>query len=197
MQIAELFQVTSIVVAAISVVIASYTFILTQKWQRLRFSAEVVDKIYSDDNLWLAIQFLEWHDREIVLPERYRQYGDSQGKFAHKVANMSTAMNLESRCFDEDTQVYDLREEFRRAEYIIYVEVLDQFFDYLCRLERFMEEGLVKEKDVEPLVNFVRRLDSLDRFGGYLEKYKMTGVIALFNRFRKSSYGWVQKAAPQ
>ena len=196
MQISEIFQAMSIIGAAVTIGIAALTFARTQKWQQLRFATEVIDKIYSDDNLRLALRFLDWHDREMVLPETYAQYGDAKRKFNHKIANMTIAMSIGSREYDKGTRVYDLKEEYRKPQFIIYVEVFDQFFDYLCQIHTFIEAGLIDDKNVTPIAYFIRRLDALGIFRAFLEKYEGKEVLDLMSRFRISSPEWVQPLAP-
>ncbi len=192
MQASEIFQVLSIAAAAIGVCFAALTFIRTQKWLQLRFASEVIEKIYSDDTLRLAVRFLDWHDRELVLPEAFATYGDPQRRFLHKVANMAAAMSTANREFNEETGVYDLKAEYRKPEYVIYVEVFDQFFDYLSQLDGFIKAGLIKDKQITPLAYVLRRLDALKVFQEYMKKYEIDDVLELIARVRKPSYAWVK-----
>jgi hypothetical protein len=181
-----------IVVAAIGVSVAALTFVRSQKWQQLRTAAEIVDKVYSDENLRLAVRFLDWHDRDIYLPKGYVQYGNSRGVFAHKVSNMIAAMDTKNRCYDGETRLSDLKEEYRKPEFIIYVEVFDQFFDYLCQVYTFMKAGLIKSENMTVVGYMLRRLDRLG-VRKYLELYQFDEVISLMNEFKESNLGWISE----
>jgi hypothetical protein len=185
-------QAASVIAAAGGVIFAVVTFRRTQKWQQLRFASEVIEKIYSDDTLRLAIRFLDWHDREVELPERFAYYGDEKRRFDHKLSNMAAAMSIKNREYDKETGIYDLKVDYRSPQYMIYVEVFDQFFDYLSQVRSFVKDGLIDDRQLTPLLYYLRRLDALRIFHGYLEMYEVNDVVELITRFKNPRNKWVR-----
>jgi hypothetical protein len=184
-------QAASVIAAAGGVIFAVVTFRRTQKWQQLRFASEVIEKIYSDDTLLLAIRFLDWHDREVELPERLSYYGDEKRRFNHKISNMTAAMSIDNREYDKETGIYDLKIVYRSPQYMIYVEVFDRFFDYLSQVRSFVKEGLIDDGQLTPLIYYLGRLDALKIFSGYLERYELNDVAELIARFKNPRNKWV------
>lgn len=188
-----LLQAVGTVVTACALAVAYFQYRKTQLWVRLRFAAEEVEKIYTDDRLRLALQFLDWHDRGVFLPESLAHYGDEKGLFTHSVQRMKDAMSVENREHDPDTGVYDLKKPFRKPEYMIYVEVFDALFDYLSQLHVFIDAKLISGRQLKPIEYFVRRMDALKIFNGYIASYELIDLNELITSFRAATApSWIR-----
>jgi hypothetical protein len=72
------------------------------------------------------------------------------------------------------------------------VEVFDQFFDYLSQVSSFVKDGLINDGQLTPLMYYLRRLDALKIFSGYLERYELNDVSELIARFKNPRNKWVR-----
>jgi hypothetical protein len=200
--VSTIFTAVSATSTAGAVIFAAVTFtrnqwwqLRTQQWQQSRYAADVIDKLYTVETLRLAIRFVDWHDREMHLPDEYAHYG-KEGLFNHSIAAMTAAMSTENRELDKSTGVYDLKKEFRTSQYMIYVEVFDQLFDYLSQLEKFIETGLVKNELLTPVQYLLARMNKLKLFRGYLEEYEVYDVIKLLEKLGTGQHKWAGSPDP-
>ncbi len=191
----------SFVIAGIAVVISIFSFVLTfrqhrltYRWDRSRFAAETIEKFYTDKALILARNFIDWHDRELIIPKKYSPDGLNPFVFKHNIEKMSRAMSIESRARHPITGQYDLRPELMNYENMLYVEVFDRFVDYITQIKYFIDSGLISETDVIPLEYIVNRFGQLkDRdgryvFRPYLELYGLNEVIEIIELCEKGRY---------
>lgn len=163
-----------------------------QTWKRLEFAASVLNKINSDPDLRLAITFLDWRQRDFVLPERYLSLASKMRTFRHDHKQMAEAFDLRNREFLTETGDLDLKLSELTLERILYVDVFDRLFEYLEQVHAFINMGLIKLEDVV-LVNYwanrVYEIQVSDRyiFREYLAHYKYKGVLALVNQHVRPS----------
>jgi len=171
----------SATVAALGLLLSAWQYYRTQKWVQLRFAYDLVDKLYVDESLCLAKDFIEWQDRTFLLPQRYIWAADENGQFQHSLSAMRLAMAPSSRALGDDGNT-DLKPEFRRPQYTLYVHVFDNFFDYLDQIETFAAKGLLRPEHLLPIVHLIKRMHKSGLFADYLEFYDIRGVQRLFKR---------------
>lgn len=155
---------------------------LAQRWKRMEYAASIIDQINTDEDLKLALTFLDWRERDIVIPGRF---GPTEEffSFRHSHARMAEAFKLENREISADTGMVDLKAEYLKTEYIIYVEIFDRFFDYLEQVNQCMNMGLIKRDDLERLNYWADRIfrmryDSKPIFKDYLQYFGYDGVLS-------------------
>ena len=115
-----------------------------QAWKRVEFASSVLDKLRDDAGLRLALFFLDWHDREVNLPEEYSGYTTDKKPFLHSLDRLAVAYSMESRQIILETSDYELRPEFRKSEYLLYIDVLDRLFEYLSQVQEYIEMKLLR-----------------------------------------------------
>ena len=106
-----------------------------QKWKRLEFAAEQIQRIYTEPELVLAATFLSYSKRGVPLPEKYWDYVGSR-VFEHHCKVMYQIM---SSRYEEE------------IAFFIYNDAIDRLFDYLDQIYAFIEMRLITVKDVEAL----------------------------------------------
>lgn len=161
-----------------------------RKWKRLEFAAEVMNKIKDDFDIRLAIDFLNWSDRDTYYPDRYVINEVQKNSFKHTTKFMASAFDMDNRVRIPGTNYYDLKE--LSIERMIYVDVFERLFQYLEDVNAFIESGLVEWKNVETLWWWANHLCELQINGkpvflGYLKAYDYDGIIRLGNRLKSDS----------
>ena len=136
-----------------------------QAWKRLEFAASVLDRLRTDPTLRLALFFLDWKARMLFLPKELADYGHDGAKFEHSIERMATAYAMESRSRIAETDDYELKPEFTTPQYLLYIDVLDRFFEYLGQVQAFLELGVLETKDIRALGYWVNRLGTLKHNG--------------------------------
>lgn len=106
-----------------------------QRWRRLEYAANQLQRLQSDADLVLATTFLDFSKRRVPLPERYWDYA-GQRVFQHDCQTLYRVMALRY----EDT-----------PEFFIYVEVFERLFGYLAQIYEFLDMRLLKASDVKAL----------------------------------------------
>lgn len=177
----------AVVISILSLVLSTRQYILNYHWNRSKFSADVVEKFYTDEKLILARSFIDWNDRMIVLPLSFSPDGKEPYLFAHTIPKLSVAMSAESRATHPLTGQFELREEFMTHDNMIYVEVFDRFIDYVTQLKYFLDSGLITENDITPLSYILTRFwNTYDGqgsrvFESYLTLYRLHEVIDIID----------------
>jgi hypothetical protein len=126
------------VVALVTLVIGVYQYSTAQHWKRSEFASQQVEKIYSDPLLSIASRALEWRAREFKLPDNYK-LSSNNGYFQH-----------DPNIFAESLKPESIKKEFTDNE-ILYLDVFDHFFDYLERINHYLEIDLFDVEDIEPI----------------------------------------------
>ncbi len=187
----DIFQAAATVVALIGLFFAIYQYRLAQRWQKSRFAAELTEKFHSDEDLILAWRFLDWHDRQIVLPSKFSEDGKNPQKFFYSIEKLAGAMSMQNREKSPNTGLLDLRDGYRTHEYLVYVEIFDRFFDYITQIYGYLRNRLVDEEDLTTVFYILHRLDNFTFqqkkiFQGYLQAYDYRDVLRMIEMARAS-----------
>ena len=152
-----------------------------QKWKRLEFAANQIQRLTTEPDLALAVSFLEYSKMKIPLPEKYQVFADSDDK---------------PRIFDHDSENYAKVMEWTyfapSAEYYIYRQSTTRLFEYLQQIHQFIEIGLLKPKDVAAGLEWVLKLIFHPKHieKGILQKHldeDFKEVIALKNKLENGA----------
>lgn len=178
---AEVLATCTVLISAVSAIAAALGLMLnafaarrTEHWVRLRYASDVVDKLFDDKILRLAVLFIDWRKREIQLPEGLEKYGNN-GLFSHDWDLMAEAMRPANREKGK-WGIDDLKAEYLKPEYTLYVEVFDEFWGYLDQVSLFVRDGLIKPQHLVPLVYLLERLKASKIFNSYLSDYEVDSV---------------------
>lgn len=182
MDITTILTSTSVFIALAGLWFGLWQYRAAQGWKRMEYVASVLDKINTDEDLRLALTFLDWREREILIPSRFAPTKE-RFSFRHTHALMSEAFKLKNREISKETGMIDLNSEYLKTEYIIYVEIFDRFFDYLEQVNQCVNMGLIKRDDVERLNYWADRIYRMKYrsepvFRDYLEYFGYHGVLS-------------------
>jgi hypothetical protein len=157
-----------------------YQYWRGQRLQKAKFATELTDRLYADEELQAASNFIDWKDCELVLPKKYSTDG-APAKFNHRLSNLHTAMSLESRHILDD-HYSDLKEEYRRPGYTEYVAIFDRFFSFIEGIDGFYRSRSVELQHIPQVIYLLDRLDKMDHdkkkiFEEYLVYYDYDRVV--------------------
>jgi len=136
MDIKELLQILASFMAVGGFLFGVFQYRQAQRWKRLEYAANQLQRLQSDPELALAATFLDFSKRGVPLPEKYWEYV-GQHVFQHDCQIMYKAMATRY----ENT-----------PEYFIYGEVFERLFGYLAQMYEFIDMRLLKASDVKALV---------------------------------------------
>lgn len=151
-------------------------------WKRLEFAANLIDKVRTDPDFQLVISFLDWHKRDFIIPAGYLNLSKNDEFFQHSYQEMFVAFDLNNREQIDADDNLDLKPEFLKFQYILYVSLFDKFFEYIEQVSTFVDFKLVDMQDVKPLAYLANRVYSMKYnnvpiFKAYLEHNKYNGVL--------------------
>lgn len=156
-----------------------YQYYIAQKWKKSEFAAQQLEKLDSDPDLALCCKILDWSERDLPVPERYKSFTD-ESAFHHDWELLCKAMVPEQ-----------INGVFENWKCLVYRDIFDRFFAYLERINHFIEIRLVSEKDVSSLEYWLEEI-SHPRFADpnkskvfidFIQAYEYSGVIKLIQRF--------------
>lgn len=184
MNFEELIKIIPSSVTAIGLIVGLIQYRRAQVWKRMEFAASLVRRVASDNELTLAITFLDWRHRHFSTPEKYKVVSGGRLQFCHSHATMARVFSMSSREILPETGMLDLKQEEITLESMIYIDIFDRFFEYLEEVHSFIEMGLVKKADVKILSYWANRIVNIKYmesliFVDYLEYYKLNGILAL------------------
>jgi len=184
--ITEIIRIFPLSATAIGLIIGLLQYRRAQIWKRMEFAASLVRRISADNELTLAITFLDWRHRHFAIPDKYKSVAAGRLQFCHSHEAMARVFSLSSREILPETGMLDLKPEEITLESMIYIDVFDRFFEYMEEINSFIEMGLVNKADVKLLSYWANRIISLkylqtEIFIEYLKYYKLSGVFALAN----------------
>ncbi len=166
------------------IALTGLVFGLYQYWrgrilQQARFAAELVDKLYSDEDLWAAWNFVDWRDRQMLLPAKYSEDGELV-HFTHSVERLADAMSITNR--DVVDGRLDLKDEFRKPEFLTYVAIFDRLFSFLESLYGYYMTRAIRLQHIGHLLYLLERLEKMQFrgrpiFDEYLARYSYDRVV--------------------
>lgn len=180
----ELIKIIPSTATAIGLIVGLIQYRRAQVWKRMEFAASLVRRVASDNELTLAITFLDWRHRHFAVPDKYKPVAGGHLQFCHSHEAMARVFSMSSREILPETGMLDLKQEEITLESMIYIDIFDRFFEYLEEVYSFIEMGLVNNTDVKILSYWANRIVNLKYmqthiFVEYLIYYKLNGVLAL------------------
>jgi hypothetical protein len=183
---AEEIKVAPPVVTAIGVAFASWQFRINQSWKRMEYAATLVRRANEDETLALAILCLDWRSRLLPIPERYKNLADEINikHIKHSYAKMAGAFSIDNRQTIPETNQLELTKTTDELIDVLYVDILEYLFQYLEEVNKFVETGLIRRRDVLILTYWADRIINLKNdgeyvFRDYLVHYKIRGVFGI------------------
>ena len=131
----ELIQILVSLVGIGGFLFGVFQYRQAQRWKRMEYAANQLQRLQSDPDLVLAATFLDFSKRGVPLPEKYREYVGSS-IFDHNCQTMYRVMATRY----ENT-----------PEFFVYIEVFERLFAYLGQINSFIEIGLIKASDVKAI----------------------------------------------
>lgn len=150
---------------------------LSLKWKRLEYAANLLQRLTTDSDLVLSLTFLEYSKRQVYMPEKYRILSGKE-LFEHDARKLSQMLSLG---YWENT-----------SEYFIYRDAMNHLFHYLQLINSFIRMKLIKPKDVL-LLEYVLIWISDPQFieknvlSDYIQ-FNFPGVIKLIDFFEIESH---------
>jgi hypothetical protein len=131
----ELIQILVSFVAIGSFIFGVLQYRQAQRWKRLEYAANQLQRIQLDPDLALATMFLDSSKRSVSLPQKYRDYTGTP-TFSHDCQALYKTMATQYG---------------NTPEYLIYNEVFEYLFSYLVQIYAFIEMKLINASDVKSL----------------------------------------------
>lgn len=143
-------------------------------WQQAKEAFAMTDRIGSDGALRTATLMLDYDSRNFVMP--------SGQESVITRAKVMEGLRLTNLRFDEE-------EVFIR-------DTFDQFFSYLDRIEIAIEVGLVRKKDIIPLVDYYADLMNRNQsaFASFMSRYGYRRALDLLQM--TPSWGGATQRSP-
>ena len=143
-----------------------YQYTYAQRWKRLEFAATEIQRLTQDEDLRIAMMFLEYSKRPVPLPPKYFELLDEK-IIDHSHEKLSKILKIDF--FETD------------PEYFIYRDSLGRLFEYLEQMYHFINMGLIKAKDVKQLQ------DVLDRIANprWIDKETLNTYVRQFDDIEK------------
>ena len=121
-----------------------YQYQQAQKWKRLEFAANQLQRLTAVPELALASMFLNYSKRGVPLPESYWDYAGTK-VFEHDCETMYRIM---------------LTRYENKPVFFIYSDAFDQLFEYLVQIYAFIDMKLIRASDVKSLSWILENLAS-------------------------------------
>ena len=131
----ELIQILVSLIGVGGFLFGVFQYQQAQRWKRLEYAANQLQRLQSDPDLVLATTFLDISERDVPLPEKYWDYADAR-IFKHNCQSMYPIM---------------ARRYNNTPEFFIYTEAFEHLFEYLVQIYAFIEMKLIKPSDVKSL----------------------------------------------
>jgi len=177
-------------IAGIGGFVAYKEYSNAQKWKRLEFAAQHLERFWSDPKIEACCIFLDWEARRMKVPEAYGVFTESK-HFVHTHAQLRSAMNSSLEKDLAQSEAGPASEEtshqFKWQE-VMYRDYFDRLFDFLAQSNNSLRMGILKPQDLEQLVYWLSKIlaEHKDMFEQFLTKYKYEQVAELFKRISKS-----------
>jgi hypothetical protein len=131
----DLIEILVLLVGVIGFIFGVYQYQQAQRWKRLEYAANQLQRLQIDPDLELATTFLDYSERAVSLPEKYWEYTGAH-VFNHNCQSMYHIMAK----WYENT-----------PEFFIYADAFESLFEYLVQIYVFIDMKLIKADDVKSL----------------------------------------------
>ncbi len=172
----RLAEISGMVVALGTLIAAVLQYHSAEQWKRAEFASQQLERLAHDPELYIASKALDWERRRFALPQRYQEaYG---GKvLEHSPEALAHAL------LPEEEQGAPTKED------VVYGDAFDAYFDFLERIDHYIDIGLFGIHEISALCYWVELVDrpkyiTAERMHGYLERYGFDGVFSLIRRCR-------------
>lgn len=171
MNMADILAVIGTIIALSGFLFGLYQYTKAQRWKKLEYAAKLLQEMTIDEDIALALIFLEYSKRQVPLPDKYHKLaGDSL--FQHDSEKLSQMLEVG---YWENT-----------PEYFIYRDTLNRLFRYLQQFQQFIEMKLIEPEEAYLVGWVLRRITNPD----YIDKKTLhayvqyfPGVISLLQSF--------------
>lgn len=167
---------TGIIVGLTSFLFGVIQYKKGQDWKKSEFASKQLELLINDPMLNIATKALEWKKRKFPMPEQY-QYIYKTKVFHHNVEDMERAMIPGT----ENTENIDMM-------MALYSDIYDYFFDYLERINDYININLFTIEDVESVCYWLdhlkdpKHVENKNLFSNYMEAYNYKKISLLIER---------------
>jgi hypothetical protein len=173
----ELSGTFTALIALTGAVVALFQYHQAQKWKRLEFAANQLERLSRDPVLDLALTFLDWEEGKLVLPDNLGHLADSHEDgihtFRHQKQRLIAALSPNPQ---------------KDAELNVYRVVFEHLFDYFEQVEKFIRLKVIREKEVMNGLEFWIKKISPSK-----DKTDDTSVSIFYQYLVDNQYDEVQK----
>ena len=171
-----------------------YQYYRAQVWKKSEFAAAQLQRLTDDPDLALCCVFLDWGERKIPVPERYKVFtANSEVSFKHDWDSVKQALTPENK---ESNFNFPL---------VLYRDLFDKFLVYLEGINFYLSRGLFKVDDVCSLKYWLdelrrsRYLKGEDQkvFMKFIDHYHYEGVKSLMKKLDKHAEKEVRRLKPR
>lgn len=171
-------EVIGVVVGIGGLIFGLYQYYSAQTWKKTEFASKQVELLSSDPMISLASRALEWRARDFRIPDNM-DVKFSGTFFSHEPSELKSALIP-----------HDEKKEFTDNE-IFYLDIYDHYFNYLERINHYINRDLFSLEDIEPICY---RATLLTKANGieytaihqYLHYYDFTDVVELIDQCKEA-----------
>jgi hypothetical protein len=144
-------------IAAISAFYVYLQYERAQRWKATDLAATLLEELNTDQALALACQALDWGVGPLIIPDQYRPLfrsevtGEAPGIMPHDPNVLCLAVKP---ILNEPT--------LRDPRGLVYRHCFIKLFTYLDNIFKLLAEGQLREKDIEEVKYWLKKLRSYD-----------------------------------
>lgn len=151
-----------------------WEYVQSLKWKKSEFLAKEIKEFQNDPDTKIVFQLLDWNAREIQIRGE---------KIVVTDKSLTTAL-----------ETHQTRQEFQPWEANLR-DIFDKFFDKISMFEIYIQNGLIKEKELFLYLGYYINILSdekrkpkelLKAFDSYLEYYQFSNVKKIMKSFNKN-----------
>jgi hypothetical protein len=165
----EWIELLGTAIAGVAFAVGLWQYGRAQAWARSEFAWKMVDRLFQDSDLALCRQLMDWSPRRITIPVQYQALmkpEEHRAVFVHSWEKLWQALTKTSQ--------FTLEE-------MMYRDLFDTFFAYLCEIERSISTGLVKPNDLSGVTYWIEKVAII--------KVNADGPLVFYDFVRK--YYWM------
>jgi len=137
------------------VVFAVIQFRSAQKWKRLEYAAQQMNRLFSDPKLEACCVFLDWKTRTFNVPPQYKA-SVNEDHFIHSWSALGSAMvRWEENSIEQPEILGSKTKAGYNWQEVMYRDYFDYFFEFLGSMRSSVGSGLLTPKDILPLKYWV------------------------------------------
>jgi len=133
-------DIVALVIALLSLSIASASFFINQKWKKLEFVGQEMRAFRADYRNQVAMRMLDWNEDEYLHPEMFKNGNP-------KIITICDKDILKGLGKINTPGIYNIKEKFVR-------DCFDNFLDSIEALEIHIEQGLIPFERYDPYLRY-------------------------------------------